>query len=104
MVTDPAALELPDEELRSRAAAEVAAVLRVRTEPSVGRIVRWTPALPVFGPGHRERVRSAVAALPPGIALAGASLGAVGVPDCIASGEEAARRLVGILAGATAGQ
>jgi protoporphyrinogen/coproporphyrinogen III oxidase len=104
VVTDTAALELPDDELRSRAAAEVGGVVRARAEPSVTRIVRWNPALPVFGPGHRDRVRSAVAALPPGIALAGASLGAVGVPDCIASGEEAARRLVGTLAGGAAGQ
>jgi hypothetical protein len=39
-----------------------------------------------------------VEVLPERVAVAGAFLGAVGIPDCIESGEAAARRLVGSLA------
>ena len=34
----------------------------------------------------------------PGLALAGAAYGGVGIPDCIASGENAAERVVNSLA------
>jgi protoporphyrinogen/coproporphyrinogen III oxidase len=67
--------------------------------PWEGRINRGDRALPVFGPGHLERVAAAEGALPDGIALAGASYRGVGVPDCIASGRDAARR---VLAGRSA--
>ena len=96
--TDPAALAAPDAELRSRAATEVNEAMSARAEPDIVRMARWDPALPVFTPGHRELIARALDALPPGVAIAGAHLGAVGIPDCVASGEEAARRLVAVLA------
>jgi oxygen-dependent protoporphyrinogen oxidase len=98
VVTDPSRLAAPDDELRDRVAAEVSRTIGARTGPDVVRMRRWEQALPVFGPGHGERMRAATAALPDGIALAGAFLGAVGVPDCIESGESAARGLIGHLA------
>jgi oxygen-dependent protoporphyrinogen oxidase len=97
VVTDPGHLEASDDGLRERVAAEVGRVMGVRTAPDVVAIRRWDRALPIFAPGHHDRVRGALAALPDRVAVAGASLGAVGVPDCIESGEAAARRLVGSL-------
>jgi len=99
IVTDPAALAVPDGDLVERVVREVGTTMRARRDPDVVRMIRWERSLPVFGPGHRQRIRSAVAALPSHVALAGAFLGAVGIPDCVASGEEAARHLVGALAG-----
>jgi len=98
IVTDPSALALPDEDLMDHVVREVGTVMRPRTDPDLFRMIRWSSSLPVFGQGHGERIRTAVDALPPFVAVAGAFLGAVGVPDCIASGEDAARRLVGALA------
>jgi len=98
VVTDAGRLAAPDNELRDLVAAEVSRTMGARTDPDLVRMRRWEQALPVFGPGHGDRVRDALSALPDGIALAGASLGAVGVPDCIESGESAARTLIGRLA------
>lgn len=98
VVTDPGMLAAPDDELRDRVAAEVSRTMGARTGPDLVRMRRWNQALPVFGPGHGERMRAALAAAPDGIALAGAFLGAVGVPDCIEAGESAARALIGHLA------
>jgi protoporphyrinogen/coproporphyrinogen III oxidase len=99
VVTDPRHLAAVDDELAARVTREVGRIMGARHEPDLVRIRRWEQALPVFGPGHDDRMRSALAALPDGIALAGAFLGAVGVPDCIESGESAARRLVGRMVG-----
>ena len=91
VVTEPDALALPDEGLRHRVAVEVGATMRARggAEPILMR--RWPLALPAYAPGHGRRIAAARAALPERIALAGAYLEGVGVPDCIRTGEEAAR-------------
>jgi oxygen-dependent protoporphyrinogen oxidase len=58
--------------------------------PAASWVQRWGGGLPQYAPGHLERVTTARAALPPGLALAGAALDGVGIPACIASGERAA--------------
>ncbi|BCJ42245.1 protoporphyrinogen oxidase [Actinoplanes ianthinogenes] len=58
--------------------------------PAAVWIQRWGGGLPQYSPGHPDRVAAARAALPPGIALAGAALDGVGIPVCVASGERAA--------------
>jgi oxygen-dependent protoporphyrinogen oxidase len=50
-------------------------------------------------PDRLERIESALAEHP-ALALAGAAYRGVGIPDCIASGEEAAGAVVRALAGA----
>jgi oxygen-dependent protoporphyrinogen oxidase len=51
---------------------------------------RWGGGLPQYTPGHLDRVALVRAALPAGLAVAGASLDGVGIPACVASGERAA--------------
>jgi len=94
VVTDSDALALPDEGLKHRVAIEVGATMRARggAEPVLMR--RWWRALPVYAPGHGRRIAAARAGLPRHIALAGAYVDGVGLPDCIRTGEEAARALV----------
>jgi oxygen-dependent protoporphyrinogen oxidase len=94
VVTDPTHLAAGDEVLRDRVAAEVGRVMGAKTEPDLVRTRRWDEALPIFGPGHHDRIERALTALPDRVAVTGAHLGAVGIPDCIASGESAARALV----------
>jgi oxygen-dependent protoporphyrinogen oxidase len=98
VVTDPAHLAAGDDALRDRVAAEVGRVMGARAEPDLVRMRRWDEALPIFGPGHHDRIGGALATLPERVAVAGAYLGAVGIPDCIVSGEDAAGRLVAALA------
>ncbi len=60
-------------------------------------MTRWGGGLPQYGPGHVERVarlERAVAGVP-GLEVAGAALHGVGIPACVATGDAAARRLVG---------
>ncbi len=98
IVTDRAALDLPDAELLGRAVEEVGRVLDAPAGPEEVRVRRWADATPVYAPGHAGRVAAARAALPDRLALAGASYEGPGVPDCARSGEAAARALVEALA------
>lgn len=52
---------------------------------------RWGGGLPQYTPGHLDRVALVRAALPSGLAVAGASLDGVGIPACVASGQRAAQ-------------
>jgi oxygen-dependent protoporphyrinogen oxidase len=98
VVTAPDALALPDEGLMHRAGVEVSTTMRARGGPDRILLRRWDPALPVYAPGHGARLAKARAALPARLALAGAYLDGVGVPDCIRSGEQAARAVARVLA------
>jgi oxygen-dependent protoporphyrinogen oxidase len=98
IVTDREHLEAPDESLRRRVAAEMNEMMQASASPQETRMQRWPDALPVYAPGHQKRVRAAVEHLPEMLELAGAAYRGFGIPDCIATGEEAARRLVERLA------
>ncbi|MEM0962284.1 MAG: protoporphyrinogen oxidase, partial [Bacteroidota bacterium] len=58
-------------------------------------VQRWTRAQPRYTLGHPDRLAALDAALErhPGLALAGASLRGVGLPDVIANAEAAADAL-----------
>jgi protoporphyrinogen/coproporphyrinogen III oxidase len=94
VVVDPEALALPDEGLMHRAALEVGAAIGAHGGAEDLRMTRWPQALPVYGPGHRAAVRAARVAMPAKVALAGAYLDGVGIPDCARTGEQAASELV----------
>jgi len=93
---DDAALQREDGDLTGAVVADVAELLELeRPEPLQTALVRWADGLPQYLVGHPQRVaaiRSAVAAVP-GLAVAGAAYGGVGVPACIRD----ARRAVAAL-------
>lgn len=92
---DPAALELDDDALGGLAAHEAAALIGARGTPRLVQVDRWGAAMPQYHVGHAarvERIEAAVARLP-GLALAGAAYRGVGIPQVIASGQAAARRV-----------
>jgi oxygen-dependent protoporphyrinogen oxidase len=76
----------------------------VVAEPLRTWIHRWPRGMPQYTLGHPERLERIDAALErhPGLALAGAAYRGVGIPDCIGSGEEAARSVARALAGSRA--
>jgi oxygen-dependent protoporphyrinogen oxidase len=92
-----------DDALVALARAEVRLVGGV-AEPVLTRVDRWPLGMPQYLLGHPERLARIDAALSehPGLALAGAAYGGVGIPDCIRSGELAAESVVRALAGARA--
>jgi len=83
-------LHLTDEQLLSAAVNEVGHHLGLALQPAHARVSRWQGAFPQYRPHHAARVAAAQAALPPGLALAGASYHGIGVPACIRSGQQAA--------------
>ena len=89
--TDPELVALAREEVR---------LLGVTAEPERTWIHRWPLGMPQYVLGHPERVKRIEAALErhPGLVLAGAAYRGVGIPDCIHSGEEAARAVARSLA------
>lgn len=87
---------MDDDDLDRRLRAELGAALGVTGTPDAVRVMRWPNGFPQYAPGHLQRVRAVQAMLDerlPGVVLAGAALGGVGLPACIGSGRAAARRL-----------
>lgn len=94
-VGDDRAEGMTDEAVIERLREELALTMGVRGEPLEAAVHRWPRAFPQFAPGHLARMAEVQAALPPDVALAGAVLGGIGVPACIATGRAAASRLRG---------
>src|SRR2546425_8291170 len=91
-----AVLERDDGELIQRAREELSVALGVTAEPVLARVARHPFAMPQYGVGHRKSVEAIKRRLEtaPGLALAGAAYGGVGIADCVRSGESAAERVL----------
>jgi oxygen-dependent protoporphyrinogen oxidase len=85
---------LDDDAIVAAVVAEVGTHLGVDLRPSRWRITRWPAAFAQYRPHHHQLVAGIDAALPPGIALAGASYRGIGIPACVADAERAAGMLV----------
>jgi oxygen-dependent protoporphyrinogen oxidase len=88
-------LDREDEDLAKAALADLADAVGLTATPVDRHVQRWTDALPQYAVGHLDRVARIQAALPPGLAVAGAAYAGVGIPACIASAEAAVRGLLG---------
>ena len=90
---DPAALELSDESAIATVRGELAQLLGLQAEPLFTRVYRWPRAMPQYEVGHLARVEriNRLCSAIPGLRLAGNAYAGVGVPDCVRSGQEAAR-------------
>ncbi len=88
---------LDDESLVATALDGLRTTMGVDVVPVGARVGRWRRSFPQYRPGHLDLVADVhrgVAEAGP-IALAGASLGGIGVPACIRQGRTAARALLG---------
>jgi oxygen-dependent protoporphyrinogen oxidase len=76
--------------------AEVAKVLKVKGEPIVSKLARYRSSMSYYTPGHLSRADriQRKSAETPGLFFAGNGLMGSGIPDCIASGEQAAESLL----------
>ncbi|MGY2001871.1 protoporphyrinogen oxidase [Blastococcus sp. SYSU DS1024] len=83
---DESELQRGDDDLAAAVVADVADLLGLsRPEPLETAVVRWGGGLPQYLVGHQARVdavRAAVAEVP-GLGIAGAAFGGVGIPACI---------------------
>ncbi|MBI3507625.1 MAG: protoporphyrinogen oxidase [Proteobacteria bacterium] len=91
------ALEQPDATVIAAARADLERLLGVGLgrRPAFVKLHRWPKGNPQYVVGHELRLRriAARAAQHPGLELAGASYGGIGIPDCVASGARAADSL-----------
>ncbi|MCU1491068.1 MAG: UDP-galactopyranose mutase [Acidimicrobiaceae bacterium] len=99
---DDRAIELGDGELSEALRGELAELLGVRSTPRAEIVQRWPRSFPQYLSGHRARVAriDRLAGQLPAFALAGAAYRGIGIPACIASGEQAAEHVRRVLAGA----
>ncbi len=95
----PEFVDLPDEELRKIAQAEISEILGISGQPLFVQFARWRNAMPQYHLGHLERVRKIEnrAADVPGLSLGGNYLHGVGIPQCVRSGVQAASQVVAFL-------
>ena len=92
----PELVELDDQELRALVLEELESLLGVRGDPELIDVARYREMMPQYNVGHLDRVETIerLVAQIPGLVLAGNSFRGVGLPDCIASGFEAAASLL----------
>jgi oxygen-dependent protoporphyrinogen oxidase len=89
-------LQRPDEELVALVLSELAEAVGPLPPVVDTRVTRWGGALPQYAPGHLGLVSRLRAALPDGLAVAGAAYDGVGLPAVTRSGQEAARLLLAL--------
>ncbi|HEU4369820.1 MAG TPA: protoporphyrinogen oxidase [Methylomirabilota bacterium] len=89
-----AVLAEDDAALVARARGELRAALGIAAEPVLTRLHRWPASMPQYRVGHLVRVETIerLTAALPGLALAGAAYGGVGIADCVRAGEAAAEQ------------
>ncbi|HEY9758070.1 MAG TPA: protoporphyrinogen oxidase [Oculatellaceae cyanobacterium] len=85
-----------DVQLLNMALEDLRFYMGIEGEPERHWIKRWVKGMPQYSLGHLERVRAIEVGLArhEGIFWAGAGLRGVGIPDCIASGEAAAKSVL----------
>jgi oxygen-dependent protoporphyrinogen oxidase len=83
---------MSDEELVRAVLEELRGLIGVTSPPLSSLVQRWPRAFPQYLPGHLRKIERARAALSdlPAIELAGPSLGGIGIPACLTTGERAA--------------
>jgi oxygen-dependent protoporphyrinogen oxidase len=88
--------DLDEATLIAVARQEVAETLEIHGQPVLARVARWPFSMPQFNLGHPRRLQDIASRLVglPGLRLAGAAYGGIGIPDCIQSGEWAAKEIL----------
>ena len=94
---DPEAARMADDDVIAVAVHDVSAVLGMATPPVFARVHRWIDAGAQHNVGHGAMMRQIDRhrAHAPGLFLAGSGFNAIGVPDCIADGRDAAAAAAG---------
>jgi len=75
---------------------ELLQIIGLRARPLFARVYKWKSAMAQYGVGHLERLEriERLRQQLPGLALAGNGYRGIGVPDCIRTGQEAAKQVV----------
>jgi oxygen-dependent protoporphyrinogen oxidase len=90
--------QLSDEAIIGVVRTELRQILGLCAEPLFARVYKWKAAMAQYGVGHLERLDriERLRQQLPGLALAGNGYRGIGVPDCIRSGQDAAKQLLSL--------
>jgi oxygen-dependent protoporphyrinogen oxidase len=97
-------LHREDKELVALVRRELKQITGLDKEPHFWQVNRWPKSMPQYAVGHMERLKILSRLLPqryPGLFLCGAGYRGVGIPDCIAQGQEAADQALSFLSNAS---
>ena len=96
---DEAVLDLSEQEIVSIVRRELQDILDIEAEPLAARVYKWRGSMAQYGVGHldrMERMRNILQETPR-LTLAGNGYSGIGVPDCVRTGREAAKQMLGYL-------
>lgn len=91
----PEMLKLSNSQLTQIAVEELAELLNVTGAPRMSEVIRWPRSMPQYHVGHLDHIEriEKLSAAHTCLALAGNAYRGVGIPQCIASGQNAAQRI-----------
>jgi oxygen-dependent protoporphyrinogen oxidase len=90
--------QLSDDAIIATVRNELQLILGLRATPLFARVYKWKSAMAQYAVGHLERLDriERLRQQLPGLTLAGNAYRGIGVPDCIRSGQDAARQLLNL--------
>jgi oxygen-dependent protoporphyrinogen oxidase len=96
---DEGILASSEEEILGIVRSELREIIGLAAEPRFARVYKWQGAMAQYAVGHLERLEriERLRQQLPGLALAGNGYRGIGVPDCVRSGQEAAKRMLSSL-------
>ena len=93
-------VDLSDDRIIKIVLDDLKKIMDITTNPDFSIISRWKNSMPQYTVGHKQRVTDIIEHMNaelPGVFLAGASYGGVGLPDCIDQGEAAVQNVLNYL-------
>jgi protoporphyrinogen/coproporphyrinogen III oxidase len=91
---DETIVDLSDDRIIKIVLDDLSKTMDITMKPDFAIVSRWKDSMPQYTVGHKQRletIQNQVKSELPGVFLAGASYGGVGVPDCIDQGEAAVK-------------
>lgn len=90
---NPHIYDLSDQDLIAQAQADIGKLLGIKSQPQLFKLYRYPNAMPQYLVGHKKKIETIfqLVGKQPGLHLAGNAYHGVGIPDCVHSGEQAAR-------------
>jgi len=97
---DETIVDLSDDQIIKIVLDDLMKTMDITMNPDFAIVSRWKNAMPQYTVGHKQRLATILEQVKtelPGVFLAGASYGGVGVPDCIDQGELAVQNVLDYL-------
>lgn len=83
-------------DLEPQIEADLTDLLGIKEKPLFSEVSKWERSMPQYEVGHLDRIAQIEGTQVPGLILAGNSYRGAGIPDCIRSGEAAAKTIANL--------